>query len=169
MKKLAEGETALELGVVVNPQDFRWVKPMKKTAAEDFRDNFEEKTTKGKDGCISWNGAVNSDGYSVIKWHKDLKLASHVAWYLKHGNWPKHIVHTCDNPRCVNTEHMVVGDQKINLRDMRAKGHSRPGGELQPPSGEKTAGQVARAMGSQSLRKLPASFHGSYLVKTRRK
>lgn len=36
------------------------------------------------------------------------------------------VMHTCDNPRCVNVQHLVPGTQAQNLADMRNKGRSRP-------------------------------------------
>ena len=36
------------------------------------------------------------------------------------------IMHTCDNPRCINVEHLTTGTQSENLADMRAKGRDRP-------------------------------------------
>lgn len=34
----------------------------------------------------------------------------------------KVIMHTCDNPRCINIEHLVLGTQADNVKDMWAKG-----------------------------------------------
>ena len=31
-------------------------------------------------------------------------------------------MHTCDDPRCVNVDHLVPGTQTMNLADMRRKG-----------------------------------------------
>lgn len=51
------------------------------------------------------------------------KQATHVAWYLEHGHWPKHqINHTCDNPGCVRHDHLFEGTQSDNAKDAYRKG-----------------------------------------------
>lgn len=105
------------------------------SSEQEHAARFKEKCRKGKDGCIEWTGANNSDGYPAMKWDGKVRLASHVAWRLQHGEFPKAadvLCHTCDNPSCVSVSHMKSGDQADNLRDMREKGRSRPGGVLQP-------------------------------------
>lgn len=43
--------------------------------------------------------------------------------------------HTCDNPRCVNPEHLVLGSHKDNVQDRIIRGRShRPTGVLHPRS-----------------------------------
>ena len=54
--------------------------------------------------------------------------AHRLAWELAHGDpGTQHVLHRCDNPSCVNVDHLFLGDHKVNMRDMarkeRAVGH----------------------------------------------
>jgi hypothetical protein len=49
------------------------------------------------------------------------------AWTLAHGPIPLGMVllHTCDNPRCSNVEHLALGTYAENSADMMTKGRTR--------------------------------------------
>jgi hypothetical protein len=51
-------------------------------------------------------------------------LAHRVSWALAFGDIPvgQYVLHQCDNPRCVNPNHLFLGDQLANIRDCVSKG-----------------------------------------------
>lgn len=74
-------------------------------------------------GCTLWTGSVWG-GYGVFK-HKGASLKAHrVAYELAHGELPAGMVvcHRCDQPLCINPDHLFIGTQKENIQDMVHKG-----------------------------------------------
>lgn len=62
-----------------------------------------------------------------------MQSAARVAWTIGRGPIPKgiHVLHHCDNPRCVNYEkHLFLGTHADNMADMNAK--NRNGARLHP-------------------------------------
>lgn len=118
---------------------------------QPLRDRFFAKVdVGGLDDCWLWRGSKTSTGYGRIGLGgRELGTApAHRVSYLLHvGEIPDGMVvmHKCDNPSCVNPNHLEVGTQADNLSDMRAKGRGKGGNGL---SGEKhplsklTASQV---------------------------
>lgn len=75
--------------------------------------------------CWLWTGYVMPNGYGKVGVPKTRRvvLAHRRAFELFRGYSPSGVVmHTCDNRRCVNPDHLVEGTQEDNLRDMAAKG-----------------------------------------------
>ena len=78
--------------------------------------------------CELWTGAVGTDGYGVIsnykaRGHGALLRAHRVAYESVHGPIPRglSVLHACDNPLCVNVEHLWIGTRKENNDDKTAK------------------------------------------------
>lgn len=85
------------------------------------------------DACWIWIGGRNRSGYGrFVVWNKNSQLAHRFSWTLHKGLIMSglDVLHKCDNPPCVNPEHLFLGTQADNNRDMRAKGR---GGN--PPKG----------------------------------
>jgi HNH endonuclease len=77
-------------------------------------------------GCWLWLGAVDQDQYG-IGWDTELKRnmrAHRMVYEILVGPIPsdKKLLHRCDNPCCVNPDHMTIGTTAENNADMREKG-----------------------------------------------
>jgi hypothetical protein len=79
-------------------------------------------------GCWLWTGSkIAGSKYGRIRVAgagSPMVLANRVAWFIKTGNDPGHLLvcHTCDNPPCVNPDHLFLATNHENILDMKAKG-----------------------------------------------
>jgi hypothetical protein len=79
---------------------------------------------KGLDDCWNWKGWRDKDGYGQIKIGRKGILAHRAAYQFFTGKIPDGLLicHKCDNPSCVNPNHLFLGTQKDNIQDAVKKG-----------------------------------------------
>ena len=86
-------------------------------------------------GCWVWFGAADKKGYGRISGeivgygHVRSMLTHRASWIIHRGPIPSHdsvhgtvVMHICDNPACLNPDHLRLGTQSDNVLDMVAKG-----------------------------------------------
>ena len=75
------------------------------------------------DVCWEWSGC-RKRRYGNFQASSVSKQAHRVAWELQNGVIPDgmSVLHRCDNPPCVNPEHLFLGTQQDNMDDMKRKG-----------------------------------------------
>jgi hypothetical protein len=61
-------------------------------------------------GCHVWDGALNSDGYPVVRHHGKVMLARRVLWEEHNGPIPEgHVLRNeCMKRSCVRPDHQVL-------------------------------------------------------------
>lgn len=76
--------------------------------------------------CWIWK---NGDWYGYIFLDYKQYYVHRVSWELHKGKIPEglFVLHRCDNPGCVNPDHLFLGTQKTNMRDCANKGRINPG------------------------------------------
>jgi hypothetical protein len=75
--------------------------------------------------CIVFKGMKNKGGYGYLSYNDGNFLAHRLAWVLDRGRRlasNQVIMHTCDNPPCINPRHLKLGTHKLNYQDMLDKG-----------------------------------------------
>lgn len=89
---------------------------------ERFRSRVDKTTTP--DGCWTWTGNTDRDGYGRFRSRKArVDIKSHrAAYWLAHGELPALLRHSCDNPPCVRPDHLLPGDRKSNAADAVERG-----------------------------------------------
>ena len=94
--------------------------------SQEWRQRFNAKWVEdASTGCWVWQGASHVKGYGYIKIPKTRKqIPAHRLSYLIHvGDIPdgKCVLHKCDNPPCVNPDHLFIGTKLDNAMDMVKK------------------------------------------------
>lgn len=75
--------------------------------------------TKQKGTCLEWTRCLNTDGYPRATINKNSNIKVHrVVYELATGEKPNIVRHRCDNPKCLNPNHLVNGTVQDNVRDM---------------------------------------------------
>ena len=94
---------------------------------KSLKERFEEKyMPEPNSGCWLWLASASSGGYGSMMVDRINKTATHVSLFLKNGTWPKPypkfcVCHKCDNPSCVNPDHLYEGTSKTNFDDYIAR------------------------------------------------
>lgn len=99
-----------------------------------LEDRFWEKVNKNgpfiiDTPCWEWTGSLTK-GYGYIGINNCTKneYAHRLSWIMAYGEIPDklHVLHKCDNSKCVNPDHLWIGTNKDNQQDMIRKGRHNP-------------------------------------------
>lgn len=97
------------------PEENLW----QQSVSEKDRARFWSKVSK-TDGCWNWLGTKNTDGYGYFWLMGRHHRAHRISYFLAFGNLPElSLDHLCDNPPCVNPEHL----KPVPIRDNILRGN----------------------------------------------
>lgn len=85
------------------------------------KDYIIQRTVIAASGCWEWQKAIGSHGYGALSRGR---LAHRLAYELWHGELGMFelVMHSCDNRKCCNPNHLVKGKHGNNTNDAMEKG-----------------------------------------------
>jgi hypothetical protein len=88
-------------------------------ALSDFYGQIEK-----SESCWNWTGPRQAFGYGTLWFNGKMWSAHRLSYSLHIGPIPSglSVLHSCDNPRCVNPDHLRSGTQADNIGDMVGRG-----------------------------------------------
>lgn len=94
--------------------------------------------------CREWTGSVSKRGYGYLRINKTSYRVHRLAYETFCGGIPEGmcVLHSCDNRKCINPEHLFVGTNADNTKDMIGKGRMAVGEAL--PQSILTANEVIK-------------------------
>lgn len=131
----------METIIVINPDGLtakaKWIRltnsqAQKMSPVDRFWYNVDK---RGKNECWGWLSYKNKDGYGIFK-HSGKATSTHRYSYILHnGEIPNnlHVLHSCDNPACVNPKHIRLGTHQENMDDRSARKRTSPRAVTETP------------------------------------
>lgn len=125
-----------------------------KTNGSTLWERFWKRVNKPSsgNGCWPWIGSISVAANGVHY------VPSRLSWEMIHGAIPNQLLacHKCDNPPCVNPDHIFLGTQLDNVRDMIAKGRHPSNWTIVKPSDREDA--IVRLANGESAKQVAARY-----------
>lgn len=104
--------------------------------------------------CWEWTRICNQHGYGQLRVAGRMVYAHRLAYELGVGPIPEglHVLHQCDNPRCINPAHLSVGTRSQNMKECSNRGRAKIPKPVK--RGEDNGASKLREVDVRSIRRL---------------
>lgn len=123
---------------------------------------FWKQVDKKDEGCWEWTGrSKRTEGYGVLSVRNTNQGAHRVSWEIHNGPIPHgmKVLHKCDNPPCVNPDHLFLGTTADNTADMIRKGRGRFNPAYPPLTAAHISEIRQRFANGESARSIAKQYH----------
>lgn len=130
---------------------------------DDIRDRLLSRVIHSGD-CWEWTGSYGGDGYPVIGIRRRQYRAHRIAFEVFRGEQANDflVCHRCDNPKCINPDHLFLGTAKDNTADCFDKGRRSIMKDLAHPNTKIPHSErpniVARRNRGESLKAIASTY-----------
>lgn len=97
-------------------------KKPKYTKERTIRNFMDKVYPEPNTGCWLWSGQCHPSGHGTVKntAHDGFYKAHRYSYYVANGDFDRTlcVLHKCDNPHCVNPDHLYLGTHQQNMKDM---------------------------------------------------
>ena len=99
----------------------------KRECEKPLNERIISKSELKENGCIEFMSMRNEKGYGLISYKNKPRRTHRAIWEHHNGPIPEGmlICHKCDNPPCVNIDHLFLGTAQDNTNDMIKKGRQK--------------------------------------------
>lgn len=131
-----------------------------------MREKLSKYSVDPSTGCWNWTGATDKDGYGYlasatngVRWSKKAHRASYEEFIgpIPEGEM---VLHSCDNPPCINPAHLHLGDHKVNAQEMVERGRANPCRGVDHPNFGKRHSDETRKRMSEGVKRYLKRVHG---------
>lgn len=100
-------------------------------------ERIADRITFTENGCTNWLGSKNELGYGTQYWAGRSWMIHRLIYAAHHGPhdpWLD-VRHSCDNPACLNIDHLSLGTRSDNMRDAVDRRRSKNAKKTHCPQG----------------------------------